>query len=104
MVVPGDRGLIRCACARAFLSARPHDADDGPSPPHQAAGTGEQGFTPRQVARLNARVADMARQIVDDVVARGECDLVTDVAGALPSYVIAELSASRWKTVADCMS
>jgi cytochrome P450 len=49
------------------------------------------GFTPRQVSRLNDRIADMARQIVDDVVQRGECDFVEDIAGALPSYVIAEL-------------
>jgi cytochrome P450 len=49
------------------------------------------GFTPRQVARLNDHVADMARQIVDDVAERGECDFVNDIAGALPSYVIAEL-------------
>jgi cytochrome P450 len=49
------------------------------------------GFTPRQVAKLNSRIADMARQIVDDVIDRGECDFVKDVAGALPSYVIAEL-------------
>jgi cytochrome P450 len=49
------------------------------------------GFTPRQVARLNDHVADMARHIVDEVAERGECDFVDDVAGALPSYVIAEL-------------
>jgi cytochrome P450 len=49
------------------------------------------GFTPRQVAKLNDHVADMARQIVDDVVELGECDFVDDIAGALPSYVIAEL-------------
>ena len=49
------------------------------------------GFTPRQVARLNDHVADIARQIVDDVVERGECDFVNDIAGALPSFVIAEL-------------
>lgn len=49
------------------------------------------GFTPRQVARLNDHIADMARQIVDDVIERGECDFVDDVAGALPSYVIAEM-------------
>ena len=49
------------------------------------------GFTPRQVAKLNNHVADMARQIVDDVAERGECDFVDDVAGALPSFVIAEL-------------
>ena len=49
------------------------------------------GFTPRRVARLNDHVVDMAREIVDDVAGRGECDFVNDVAGALPSYVIAEL-------------
>jgi cytochrome P450 len=49
------------------------------------------GFTPRQVARLNDHIADMSRQIVDDVMEQGECDFVEDIAGALPSYVIAEL-------------
>jgi cytochrome P450 len=49
------------------------------------------GFTPRQVARLNEHVADMARQIVDAVIDRGTCDFVDDIAGALPSFVIAEL-------------
>jgi cytochrome P450 len=49
------------------------------------------GFTPRQVARLNERVAHLAGQVCDEVTGRGECDFVTDVAGALPSFVIAEL-------------
>ena len=49
------------------------------------------GFTPRQVAKLNERITDMARDVVDSVIERGECDFVTDVAGVLPSYVIAEL-------------
>ena len=49
------------------------------------------GFAPRQVARLNAHVADLARQIVDDVIEQGECDFANDVAGALPSCVIAEM-------------
>ncbi|WP_082955037.1 cytochrome P450 [Mycobacterium mantenii] len=49
------------------------------------------GFTPRQVAKLNARITDMAGEVVDTVIERGECDFVKDVAGALPSYVIAEL-------------
>ena len=48
------------------------------------------GFKPRQVAKLNERITDMARDVVDSVIERGECDFVTDVAGALPSYVIAE--------------
>ena len=49
------------------------------------------GFTPRQVARLHDHIVNMARQIVDDVAQRGECDFVNDIAGALPSFVIAEL-------------
>ncbi|OAN35463.1 cytochrome [Mycolicibacterium iranicum] len=49
------------------------------------------GFTPRHVARLSERTADMARDIVDTAMERGECEFVGDVAGALPSYVIAEL-------------
>ena len=49
------------------------------------------GFTPRQVAKLNERITDMARDVVDSVIEGGECNFVTDVAGALPSYVIAEL-------------
>jgi cytochrome P450 len=49
------------------------------------------GFTPRQVAKLNEHIAGMARDVVDSVIEKGECDFVNDVAGALPSYVIAEL-------------
>lgn len=49
------------------------------------------GFTPRQVTRLNEHIVEMAKQIVDDVIERGECEFADDVAGALPSYVIAEM-------------
>lgn len=49
------------------------------------------GFTPRMVAQLHERIHALAATIVDRVVARGACDFVTDVAGELPSYVIAEL-------------
>jgi cytochrome P450 len=49
------------------------------------------GFTPRHVARLHEHIADMACDVVDSVIERGECDFVKEVAGALPSYVIAEL-------------
>ncbi|MFV0523392.1 MAG: cytochrome P450 [Acidimicrobiales bacterium] len=48
-------------------------------------------FTPRAAARLQPRIAELATQIVDEVVERGECDLVTDLAGEMPSFVIAEL-------------
>jgi cytochrome P450 len=49
------------------------------------------GFTPSQVARLKGRVQVLAAEIVDRVVAAGGCDFVQDVAGELPSYLIAEL-------------
>jgi cytochrome P450 len=49
------------------------------------------GFTPRQAQHIGARVEALAREIVDDVADRGECDLVVDVAGRLPSGLIAEL-------------
>ena len=49
------------------------------------------GFTPRNAASLAPRVRELAVEIVDDVIDRGECDLVADVAGRLPSGLIAEL-------------
>jgi cytochrome P450 len=49
------------------------------------------GFTPRNAQLLVERVAELARGIVDGVIERGECDLVHDVAGPLPSGLIAEL-------------
>src|SRR4029077_2106546 len=39
------------------------------------------GFTPRNAQVLAGRVADLSREIVDDVIERGECDLVHDVTG-----------------------
>ncbi len=49
------------------------------------------GFTPRHVAELNVRIEQMARDIVASVARRGSCDFVRDVAGELPSMVIADL-------------
>jgi len=48
-------------------------------------------FQPDGAQAMKARIGELARQIVDKVVARGECDLVTDIAGELPSYVIADM-------------
>jgi cytochrome P450 len=43
-------------------------------------------------ARLRAeRIAELAKQIVDAVASKGECDFVADVAGEMPSFIIAEL-------------
>jgi cytochrome P450 len=48
-------------------------------------------FTQGPAAALKPRVARLARQIVDAVIERGECDFVADIAGEMPSFVIAEL-------------
>jgi len=48
-------------------------------------------FVPRAARLLRPRIEELATTIVDGVAARGTCDLVTDVAGLMPSYVIAEL-------------
>jgi cytochrome P450 len=48
-------------------------------------------FTPKSAARWQPRIESLCRKIVDEVVERGECDFMTDIAGEIPSYVIAEL-------------
>ena len=48
-------------------------------------------FTKPKAAEKGLRLDELARQIVNDVIERGECDFVADVAGEMPSYVIAEL-------------
>jgi cytochrome P450 len=49
-------------------------------------------FTRGPAAELRPRISELAAQIVDKVIDRGECEFVSDVAGELPSYVIAELT------------
>ena len=48
-------------------------------------------FTPRAAAALGPRVAELAVRIVDEVVEQGECDLVNELAGEMPSFVIADV-------------
>ena len=62
-------------------------------PPHQTKlrRLVSRSFTPKAARALAPRIDQLAKQIVDAVIARGECDFVADVAGELPSYVIAEL-------------
>jgi cytochrome P450 len=48
-------------------------------------------FIPKAVHGMGERVTALAAQIIDGVIEKGECDLVTDVAGLMPSYVIAEM-------------
>jgi cytochrome P450 len=48
-------------------------------------------FTRPAAQGKEGRLHGLARQIVNQVIERGECDFVADVAGEMPSYVIAEL-------------
>ncbi len=48
-------------------------------------------FKPRTIQKLDARTRELTREILDAVVARGECDFVLDVAAELPLLVLAEL-------------
>jgi len=48
-------------------------------------------FTQPVSADRTPRMNALAKQIVDAVIEKGECDFVNEVAGEMPSYVIAEL-------------
>ncbi len=48
-------------------------------------------FTPRRVADLEGRIREVARGLLDDITARGSCDLVHSFAAPLPSTVMADL-------------
>ena len=48
-------------------------------------------FTEPSARLREGRIQELAKQIVDAVIAKGECDFVNDVAGEMPSFVIAEL-------------
>jgi cytochrome P450 len=50
-----------------------------------------QEFTVPTAIDKKTRMRELAQQIVDKVIEKGECDFVSQVAGEMPSYVIAEL-------------
>jgi len=49
------------------------------------------GFTPKNAPLLRPRIEELAREIVDSALAKGSCDFVSEIAGRLPSGLIAEL-------------
>jgi len=49
------------------------------------------GFTPRMTARLEPRIRETAKRIIDRVASKGRCDFVKEIAAELPLQVIAEL-------------
>ena len=48
-------------------------------------------FTPKAVAHLSARVAEITQELLDKVRAKGEMDIVADMAFPLPARVIAQM-------------
>ncbi|MDA8047831.1 MAG: cytochrome P450 [Actinomycetota bacterium] len=48
-------------------------------------------FTPKAAQAWTDRIGDLARRIVDRVIDEGGCELVSQVAGEMPSLVVAEL-------------
>jgi cytochrome P450 family 142 subfamily A polypeptide 1 len=49
------------------------------------------GFTPRRLADAVDRINALCDRIIDDVVERGECDAVMDLAAWLPMHVIGDM-------------
>jgi cholest-4-en-3-one 26-monooxygenase len=49
------------------------------------------GFTPRQMRMLEPHIRELTNRILDEVIERGECDFVVDVAAELPLQIIAEM-------------
>lgn len=48
-------------------------------------------FTPRTVAKLTPRIQDIVNDLLDQIAAQGEMDIIDDLAYPLPTTVIAEL-------------
>jgi len=51
----------------------------------------QRGFTPHTIAAQRSHIETLAKQIVDKVAPRGECEFVADLASELPLQVICEL-------------
>ena len=49
------------------------------------------GFTPRMIGQMEPHVRELAREIIDKLAGKSECDFVTAIAAELPLLVIAEL-------------
>ena len=48
-------------------------------------------FIPKAAKAMRPRIDELATRIIDGVAGAGACDLVPDVAGLMPSYVIADM-------------
>ena len=55
----------------------------------------QRGFTPKRIAEHEERIRAIVNRVLDRVAARGECDLVNDVAGPVVSRVIGSFIGSE---------
>ena len=51
----------------------------------------QRGFTPRMINQLAPHIREVAREVIDRVAPRGECEFVSEVAAAMPMQVICEM-------------
>ncbi len=61
-------------------------------------------FTPAMTKMLEAKVEQVASDLVDEVIERGECDFVTEVAAQLPLRIICDMMgvpATQWSFVLE---
>ena len=88
------------AAMHGAMSQIETDEDEGPPPmvittdppKHDRLRTlVNRGFTPGRIARIEPRIREIAADLFASMDARGECDLVADLAVPLPVRVIAEL-------------
>ena len=49
------------------------------------------GFSPRMIRRLEGFARKVTSELLDRALARGRCDFVSDIAGLLPTQIIAEM-------------
>jgi cholest-4-en-3-one 26-monooxygenase len=49
------------------------------------------GFTPRRIANLEAHAKDIVTELIDNIIDKGECDVVLDLARLLPMRIIGEM-------------
>jgi hypothetical protein len=51
----------------------------------------QRGFTPRMINQLGPHIREVAKEIVDRIAPRGECEFVSEVAAQMPMQVICEM-------------
>ena len=73
--------------------------------PHtKQRGLVSQGFTPRQMRKMDEHVHGLVKEMVDDMLGKDECEIVADLAAKLPMRLIGDIlgiARDKHSTVAD---